>query len=136
MFRFIPSVSLSLPGLCRGKSGARMEIGSHRVGDVIVLKIATEPGERGRIDGVQSLVRGHLGSGVKNFVIDLSACEWMDSSGLGELVKSLATVMRQGGVMKLSGASPRLTNLLDVTNLTSILDLYPDEETALASITR
>lgn len=112
-----------------------MEIDLHRVNQVIILRLKTGGGERGKIDGVHKLVREEIEAGARHFIVDLSGCEWIDSSGLGELVKSLATIMRQGGSMKLSGASPRLRTLLDVTNLTSILDIYPDESAALAGIT-
>lgn len=110
-----------------------MEIETSRADGVVVMRLKVGEGGRGKIDGVQKLVQELLEAGERRFVVDLSGCQWVDSSGLGELVRSLATVMRQGGSLKLSGATPRLRTILEVTNLTSVLDLYDDESAAIAS---
>ena len=113
-----------------------MEIDSRRINDVLVMRLQLGSAERGKIDGVQALVREHLSAGTLRFIVDLDGCQWIDSSGLGELVKSLVAVMRQGGNLKLSGVSPRLRNVLEVTNLTSVFEIYPSEAAALESYAR
>ena len=113
-----------------------MEIDARRINEVIVMRLQLGSAERGKIDGVQTLVREHLSAGTLRFIVDLEGCQWIDSSGLGELVRSLVAVMRQGGNLKLSGVSPRMRNVLEVTNLTSVFEIYPNEAAALESYIR
>lgn len=110
-----------------------MEITEKQSGSVCVIQLSNTSGERARFDGFQQRVRERLASGQRKFVVDLSGCTWIDSTGLGELVKSLVAVMRDGGSMSLASVPPKLLGLLSVTNLTSVFDVYGTEEQAVSS---
>ena len=110
-----------------------MEINERRVDKVVVYSLRAREGERGSFAGFQQLIRDHLAAGDRSFVVNLSGCPWIDSQGLGELVRSLVAVMRQGGNMKLAETPHRLRGILAVTNLTQVFDLFESEQAAIDS---
>src|SRR4030095_261875 len=110
-----------------------MEISGRRVGAVTVIDFKGEAGRPGQFDSFQQLVRERLAAGERWFVVNLSECGWIDSSGLGELIKSFVHVMRQGGMLKLAAVPDKVRGILTVTNLTQVLDLYDDERGAIES---
>lgn len=67
----------------------------------------------------------------RNVVLDLEGTSAIDSFGLGELVALHMWAQGGGGTLKLSGVSSRIRYLLETTNLTSLLEIYPTEEAAL-----
>ena len=58
---------------------------------------------------------------------------YVDSTGIGEIVGAYTRVVREGGMLKLCGVSPRTQELLDTTNLGSVIESYPSEADALQS---
>ena len=58
---------------------------------------------------------------------------YIDSSGIGELVKAHATIRNQGGVLKLTNLNKRVYDLLQMTRLSSVFDIEKDEASALKS---
>ena len=111
-----------------------MEMIEKQTGNVCVIQLSNTSGERARFDGFQQRVRERLVAGQRKFVVNLSGCSWIDSTGLGELVKSMVAVMRDGGSLALTEVPPKLLGLLSVTNLTSVFDVYGTEEQAVSSI--
>ena len=67
----------------------------------------------------------------KNVVLDLEGTSAIDSCGLGELVALHMWAQGSGGTLKLSGLSSRIHYLLELTNLTSLLEIYPTREDAV-----
>jgi anti-sigma B factor antagonist len=67
----------------------------------------------------------------RQFVLDLSRVEMIDSAGLGELVHSLVSVRSRQGSIKLASPSPRIRSLFSLTNLSAVLEIYPSLEDAL-----
>jgi anti-sigma B factor antagonist len=78
-------------------------------------------------------VRGLCAEGKKRILLNLAGLTNMDSSGLGLLVSAYATVNREGGQLRLSNLTSRIKDLLLVTKLYAVLDVYEDEPAALAS---
>ena len=78
-------------------------------------------------------VRRLIGEGKQRILLNLAGLTNMDSSGLGLLVSAYATVNREGGQLKLSNLSSRIKDLLLVTKLYAVLEVYEDEPAALAS---
>lgn len=66
-------------------------------------------------------------------VLDLAGVEAIDSAGLGELVAVLQMTQARGGSLKLAGPTMRVRSLLQLTNLTSILEVYSSLDEALLS---
>ena len=78
-------------------------------------------------------VRSLLQQGEKRLVVNLAGVPYMDSAGLGELVRAHATTARQGGRLTLLNVTKKLQDLLVITKLVSVFDAYDDEASAVAS---
>lgn len=72
----------------------------------------------------------------RQVVVDLSGLEVIDSAGLGELVVVHMWIRASGCSLKLSGANPRIRQLLELTNLLSVFDVHPTLDDALLSFQR
>ncbi len=78
-------------------------------------------------------IRELLKQGQNQILVNLRDVSYVDSSGIGELVRCLTTVQSQGGVLKLSSPTERVQNLLRLTHLNTVLDVLEDESTAVGS---
>src|SRR6188474_2816127 len=110
-----------------------MQIDQRSVGDVIVLdlkgKITLGEGDELLKDKVNSLVnQGH-----KKIVLNLAEVPYIDSAGLGEIVRTYTTVNRQGGSLKLLNLTKRITDLLSITKLLTVFDTFDSESEAVSS---
>lgn len=74
-----------------------------------------------------------LEEGRVNLLIDLSAVGFLDSSGLGALVRALTNSQKEGGQTKLLNAGPQIRKLLQMTKLDSVFEIHEDMEAAVSS---
>lgn len=79
------------------------------------------------------MIQGLLKQGQTNIVLNLTGLEYLDSSGIGELVRNYMTVVKQGGAMKVVGLAPKVEEILRVTQLYQVFPEFPDEASALES---
>ncbi|HEY6213105.1 MAG TPA: STAS domain-containing protein [Vicinamibacterales bacterium] len=110
-----------------------MQIQERAVGDVMVLdlkgKITLGEGDELLKDKVNSLVnQGH-----KKIVLNLADVPYIDSAGLGEIVRTYTTVSRQGGSLKLLNLTKRITDLLAITKLLTVFETFDSENDAVKS---
>jgi anti-sigma B factor antagonist len=110
-----------------------MQIQERAVGDVMVLdlkgKITLGEGDEMLKDKVNSLVnQGH-----KKIVLNLADVPYIDSAGLGEIVRTYTTVSRQGGSLKLLNLTKRITDLLAITKLLTVFETFESENDAVKS---
>jgi anti-sigma B factor antagonist len=82
---------------------------------------------------LRQAVTGLLAQKRKDIVLNLSGLEYLDSSGIGELVRNYMTVIKSGGTMKVVGLSSKVEEILKITQLYKVFPEFPDEETALKS---
>ncbi len=82
---------------------------------------------------LRDTVRELVDKGSNKILLNLHEVGYVDSSGLGELVKSYTTVRNQGGQMKLVNPSKRLHDLLQMTKLSAVFDIQADEASAIQS---
>ncbi|HEU0186088.1 MAG TPA: STAS domain-containing protein [Blastocatellia bacterium] len=66
-------------------------------------------------------------------LLDLANVPYMDSGGLGEIVRSYTTVKRAGGDLKLLHATKRISDLLTITKLITVFEIFEDEAAAVKS---
>jgi anti-sigma B factor antagonist len=66
-------------------------------------------------------------------LLNLANVPYMDSGGLGEIVRSYTTVKRAGGELKLLNATKRISDLLTITKLITVFEIYEDEAAAVKS---
>jgi anti-sigma B factor antagonist len=83
-------------------------------------------------DGIRDL----LSKGSKLILLNLADVNYIDSSGIGELVSAYTTVRNQGGELKLLNLTKKVHDLLQITKLYTVFDVKDDEATAIASFTR
>ena len=110
-----------------------MQIEQRAVGDVVVLdlkgRITMGEGDELLKDKVNSLVnQGH-----KKIVLNLADVPYIDSAGLGEIVRTYTTVSRQGGSLKLLSLTKRITDLLAITKLLTVFETHDNEADAIRS---
>src|SRR3954463_9742616 len=110
-----------------------MQISERNNGGVIVLdlkgKITLGEGDELLKDKVNSLVNQQQ----KKIVLNLADVPYIDSAGLGEIVRTYTTVSRQGGSLKLLSLTKRITDLLSITKLLTVFETYESEKDAVQS---
>ncbi len=117
----------------REHTPVQLEMSTRQVGDICVIDV------RGRIalgEGSTMLrerVRELSSQNQRKILLNLHHVGYIDSSGLGELVKAYTTVRNQGGQLKLVAVSKRVHDLLQTTKLHLVLQIEPDEATAMQS---
>ena len=79
-------------------------------------------------------IHGMLNQGHKNIVLNLTALDYLDSSGVGELVRNYVAVVKKGGAMRVVGLAPKIEEILKVTHLHQVFPDFPDEASARASL--
>ncbi len=109
----------------------RLQITTRHDGDVTIVdmtgRITLGEGSK----ALREMMREMADKGFKKILLNLHNVGYIDSSGLGELVKAYTTVRGQGGHLKLVEVSPRVHDLLQITKLHLVLEIEPDEATAL-----
>lgn len=78
----------------------------------------------------QDQISKYLEEGKKNIIIDMEDVKFVDSSGLGNIVRAFSTVKDAGGELKLAGISDKVKGVLSITKLNSVFKLYPTVEDA------
>lgn len=110
-----------------------MQIEERTVGEVTVLdlkgRMTLGEGDELLKDKVNSLVS----QGRKKILLNLEAVPYIDSAGLGEIVRAYTTVSRQGGQMKLLHLTKRIEDLLSITKLLTVFETFDSEDEALKS---
>jgi anti-sigma B factor antagonist len=110
-----------------------MQIEERNVGDVVVLdlkgKITLGEGDELLKDKVNSLVN----QGRRKILLNFGEVPYVDSAGLGEIVRTYTTVSRQGGSLKLLSLTKRITDLLAITKLLTVFETFDTESEAIKS---
>src|ERR1035438_8444691 len=108
-----------------------LTIASREMGGVSVLdltgKIALGEGSV----QVRDAIRGLVGSGKKSILLNLGDVNYIDSSGLGELVGAYTTAKNHGTELKLLKLTQKVHDLLQLTKLFTVFDIYDDEKVAV-----
>lgn len=78
-------------------------------------------------------VRDLVADGARKILLNLAAVDYVDSSGLGELVSAFTTARSRNAELKLVNLSGRVQKLLNLTRLSTVFDIHDNEAQALAS---
>ena len=110
-----------------------MQIEERVVNDVTILdlkgKITLGEGDEVLKDKINSLILQNR----KRILLNLEDVPYIDSAGLGEIVRTYTTVSRQGGQLKLVNLTKRITDLLSITKLLTVFETFDVEADALKS---
>jgi anti-sigma B factor antagonist len=110
-----------------------VKLSTRQVGDITVVDAS------GRItlgDGAsvfRDTIRDLANSGQKKLLLNLGDISYIDSSGIGELVSGFTTVTNQGGQVKLLNLTKRVQDLLQITKLYTVFEVFDDEAKAVRS---
>ena len=110
-----------------------MKVSTRLVDGIVILDLS------GRItlgEGsvqLRDAIRDLVAQGQKNILLNLCDVNYIDSSGIGELVSAFTTVKNQGGQLKLLNLTKKVHDLLQITKLYTVFDVKDDEATAIAA---
>ena len=108
-------------------------LNERRVDDVTILDLKGRERIRGATIALHESIRCLAGEGKVQVLLDLAWVKHIDSGGLGDLVASHVTLDQKGGALKLMHMTESVRELMTITKLLTILDVYDDEPEALAS---
>ena len=110
-----------------------MKVSTRLVDGIVILDLS------GRItlgEGsvqLRDAIRDLVAQGQKNILLNLGDVNYIDSSGIGELVSAFTTVKNQGGQLKLLNLTKKVHDLLQITKLYTVFDIKDDEASAVGS---
>ncbi len=109
-----------------------MDIQKRLEGNVAVLCL------HGRLDltsasSLKEVSKEVLAGEAKNMILNMDKVDFINSSGLGALVSILKEVRNSQGNMRLTNLAPYVKEIFDITQLTNIFEIFPDEKQAISS---
>ena len=109
-----------------------MNIHTRTVGDVHILDISGKIilGQGTMV--VRNTIKDLLHNGVKKIVLNLAEVNYIDSSGVGELVSSFTAVAKEGGQLKLLNLTSKVQQILAITRLLTVFQVYDNEAAAVS----
>jgi anti-sigma B factor antagonist len=110
-----------------------MKFSTRKTGEVLIVDIEGKIllGE-GDVE-IKRKIDDSLAKGDKNILLNLSKVPYVDSAGLGEIVRCFTATRKGGGTLRLLAPNQRIIDLLNITKLINVFDWYKDEASALAS---
>src|SRR5277367_2006772 len=117
----------------QGRAPVKIQTATREVGCVTIVDVfgRITLGEGNVV--LREIVRDLAENGKKAIVLNLGEVVYVDSSGIGELVKAHTTIRNKGGQLKLANLNKRMHDLLQMTRLASVFDIEKDEASALKS---
>ncbi|HYK19529.1 MAG TPA: STAS domain-containing protein [Pyrinomonadaceae bacterium] len=112
---------------------AELNINERQAGDVTVLDMSGKITIGEGSVALRTAIRRLLEEGKKRILLNLAGVSYIDSSGIGELVSSFTAITNAGGQLKLLNLTQKLQDLLTITKLLTVFDVYDSEAEALNS---
>jgi anti-sigma B factor antagonist len=110
-----------------------MTIGERSVGDVTIVDVSGRITIQEGADQFRDLMRDLMRRGRMKVVFNLQNVPYIDSTALGEIIRTYTSVIRKGGSVKLLNVSTHVHQLLVITRLLSIFDQFDAEAEAVKS---
>jgi len=112
---------------------AQLGISERQAGDVTILDLTGEIRMGDGSTALRNSIRGMFTGGNKKVLLNLAGVRYIDSSGMGELIANHTTASRDGSQLKLLNLTDKVKDLLVITKLLTVFDVYEDETAALSS---
>ena len=112
---------------------ADITISERQAGDVTILDLDGKVTIGEGSVALRNTIRRLLGDGKTKILMNLGGVGYIDSSGIGELVSSFTAVNKEGGTLKLLNLTQKIQDLLAITKLLTVFDVFDDEAQALSS---
>ena len=113
-----------------------LKINIRETADATILDISGRVSLGDALADLRDSIREALAGDQKNILLNLAEVSYIDSSGLGQLIGSYATVTSRGGQMKLLNLQKRVNDLMQITKLITVFETYTNEEAALRSFAK
>jgi anti-sigma B factor antagonist len=110
-----------------------LKMGTRQINGIVIIDLS---GQITLVDASAALraeVLDQVGNGFRKILLDLGGVTYIDSAGLGELTGSFTSVRNRGGELKLLNLTKRVHDLMQITKLYTVFDVYDDEKKAIAS---
>jgi anti-sigma B factor antagonist len=110
-----------------------MKVTTRQKGSVTILDL------KGKITigvgdiALRNAVQDAMGSGAKNILVNMAEVTTIDSSGVGELVSAYTTATNRGAKVKLANLPAKVQDILHITQLITVFDVFDSEDEAVAS---
>lgn len=110
-----------------------VKLNSRKVGSVRIIKVTgrLDPGDGN--DKLSDMVQGFAEEGDNDFLLDLRSVTYISSTGVGSLIKCYRSVLKKKGKVKLLSPSQSVRNILSVSKLDGVFEVFSDERAALSS---
>jgi anti-sigma B factor antagonist len=112
---------------------AQLTIKQRQAGDIAILDLDGEIRIGDSATALRGAIRELVAAGNKKILLNLGGVRYVDSSGIGELIANYTTVGRSGGHLKLLNLTDKVQDLLVITKLLTVFDVYEAEPEALSS---
>ena len=112
---------------------AQLTIKQRPAGDVVILDLDGEVRIGDSATALRGAIRELVAAGNQKILLNLAGVRYIDSSGIGELIANYTTVGRSGGQLKLLSLTEKVQDLLVITKLLTVFDVYEAEPEALSS---
>ena len=106
---------------------------ARQVGDVTVIDATGRITLGEGASAFRDMLRDLANKGDRKILLNLSETSYIDSSGIGEMVSGFTTITNHGGQLKLVGLSKRVKDLLQITKLYTVFEVFDDEADAIRS---
>ena len=110
-----------------------VKLHTRQVGDVTVIDASGRITLGEGASAFRDTIRDLSAKGDKKILLNLSDVNYIDSSGIGEMVSGFTTVTNHGGQLKLLGLSKKVKDLLQITKLYTVFEVFDDEAAAVRS---
>ena len=112
---------------------AQLNIKERQAGDVAILDLDGDVRMGDSATALRGAIRNLVAGGNLKILLNLAGVKYIDSSGIGELIANYTTVGRSKGQLKLMHLTDKVQDLLVITKLLTVFDVYDDESEALSS---
>jgi anti-sigma B factor antagonist len=118
----------------RPLSPAKMQAAARQIGDIAVIDVSGKITYGDGNAALREIVHDQLGKNRRKILLNLREVHYIDSSGMGELVRLYTTIRDQGGTVRLVDPSARVRDLLQMTRLNAVFQIENNEAAAVASL--
>ncbi|HTM16437.1 MAG TPA: STAS domain-containing protein [Terracidiphilus sp.] len=110
-----------------------LKMGTRQVNGITIVDLSGQITLGDASAALRTEILDQVNNGFKKILVNLAEVTYIDSAGLGELTGSFTSVKNRGGQLKLLNLTKRVHDLMQITKLYTVFDVYDDEKKALAS---
>ncbi len=110
-----------------------MKIEKRKVGEILVLDLKGKILIGDGIDELREAINSTINDKETKVLLNFAEVPYLDSTGLGEVVRSYTSIKKEGGTVKIVNLTNKVKDLLSVTKLLTVFETFEDESKAIAT---